>query len=91
MSCKIHVSMNRRQHSNSAPRRGGVIVFAALMMTIMVGMLAFAIDCGEIVLARTQLQNAADAGAMAGAAALPNGPTAAQTAAQTTAQANTVG
>lgn len=72
-------------------RRGNVIVLAALLMTLLVGLVAFAIDCGIIVLARTQLQSAADAGAMAGAAALSDGPTDAQTAAQSAAQANVVG
>lgn len=62
----------------------------ALLMTVLIGMAAFAIDCGMIVLARGQLQNAADAGALAGAAALSASPAAAQTAAQAAAQANKV-
>jgi Flp pilus assembly protein TadG len=71
-------------------RRGAVIVLAAIFMVVMLGMIAFAIDCGMIVLVRSQLQNAADAGAMAGADALGNGSSAAQAAAQTFAQSNTV-
>lgn len=82
---------SRRKCFRSEPRRGAVTVLAALMMTFLVGMVAFAIDCGVITLARTQLQNAADAAAMAGAAALSSGVSSTQTAAQAAAQANTVG
>lgn len=80
-----------RQFYRSRKPHGAIIVLAALMMTLLVGMLAFAIDCGVIALARNELQNAADAGALAGAAALSGGPDAAQTAAQAAAQANGVG
>src|SRR6476661_2659849 len=79
------------RNNRSCGRRGAVIVLAAVLMTILVGMVAFAIDCGVITLAHTQLQNAADAGALAGAATLSGGPCVAQTAAQTAAQANSVG
>src|SRR4051812_44525749 len=72
-------------------RRGTVVVLAAMMMAFLVGLVAFAIDCGVITLARTQLQNAADAGAMAGAADLASGPSYAITTAQGAAQANSVG
>lgn len=79
----------RRRSSRS--RRGAVIVLAAVLMTVIAGMAAFAIDCGMITLARAQLQNAADSAAIAGADALVNGPTLGQTAAQAIAHANTAG
>src|SRR5690606_36017397 len=41
----------------------------ALLIVFMMGVMAFAIDLGYIVLVRTQMQTAADAGALAGAAA----------------------
>ncbi len=50
-------------------RRGATIVLCALMIVFMIGVMAFAIDLGYIVLVRTQMQNAADSGALAGAAA----------------------
>ena len=48
-------------------RSGSVLVFAAVMMVVMFGMLAFAIDVGYLQLTRSQLQNAADATALAAA------------------------
>ena len=72
-------------------RRGVILPLTALFIVIIVGMVAFAIDSGTITLARTQLQAAADAAALAGADALSTSPAAATTAAQTIAQANYAG
>lgn len=80
-----------RQNDFGGDRRGAVIVLAAILMTVMAGMIAFAVDCGMIVLAREQLQCAADSAAIAAADSLTNGTTAATTAAQTFAQANIAG
>jgi Flp pilus assembly protein TadG len=46
-------------------RRGAVLVFAALLMVVIFAMAAMAIDVGYMMLMRTQLQVAADAGALA--------------------------
>lgn len=62
-----------------------------MLMSIMAGMVAFAIDCGMMALAREQLQVAADCAALAGADALVTGPAAAVITAQNFAQANTAG
>lgn len=62
-----------------------------MLMVVMGGMVAFAIDCGMIALAREQLQIAADSAALAGADALVAGPSAAITAAQSFGQANSAG
>ncbi len=51
-------------------RRAATLVLAALMITAMLGMVAFAVDVGYIMLVRTQLQVAADSAAMAAAAHL---------------------
>ena len=59
-------------------------------MIVILGIIAFALDGGIIVLARTQLQVAADSGALAAATCLTNGPTSARNAAQTYAQLNSV-
>ena len=63
------------------PRRGITAVSAIVMMTVLVGFVSFAIDLGRVQLAKTQLQQAADAAARAAAANLPNGITATQNAA----------
>jgi Flp pilus assembly protein TadG len=49
------------------PRRAAVIPFFALMLIPLLGMLAFSIDAGYMALVRSDLQNAADAAALAGA------------------------
>src|SRR5687767_15787864 len=51
---------------------------AAVMMIFLVAMIAFAIDSGYMLSVRTELQRAADAGAMAGAGGLINGKPAAR-------------
>lgn len=48
-------------------RRGAIIVLAAVMMVVILAFLAFTVDIGFIELTRTQLQMAADSGALAGA------------------------
>jgi hypothetical protein len=55
------------------PRRGNITVFAAVLSVVILGMVAFAVDCGFITLIRTDLQAAADAGALAGAGDMPLG------------------
>ena len=53
-------------------RRGAVVPLAALLMTLLVGMLAFSIDIGYICSVEAELQNAADSAALAGAQQLQN-------------------
>src|SRR5262249_38144313 len=48
-------------------RRGATLVLSAFLMIVMLAMIAFAIDCGYILLLRTQLQVAADSAALAAA------------------------
>lgn len=52
---------------NYTKRRGAVAPMAAVLMTVLVGMLAFAIDIGYIASVQAELQNAADSAALAGA------------------------
>lgn len=80
-----------KRHRGKLQRPGTILVLTALLMVSIAGIAAFAIDSGTITLARTQLQSAADAAALAGADALSNGTTATTTAAQTIAQANYAG
>jgi len=62
-----------RHHPNRGQkRRGALVPLAALLMIPILGMCAFSIDAGYIVLVQTDLQNAADAGALAGAEQLQN-------------------
>jgi Flp pilus assembly protein TadG len=54
----------------TARRGSAVMVLTALMATFLVGVAAFVVDLGYIAVARSELQNAADAAALAGAAQL---------------------
>lgn len=56
-----------RLRNGNRQRRGAIVVLAALVMAILVGMMAFAIDTGYMVAVRAELQNAADAAALAAA------------------------
>lgn len=54
-------------HDKKGRRRAAVTPLAALFMVVLVGMLAFSIDLGYVVAVRGELQNTADAAALAGA------------------------
>ena len=53
-------------------RRGSVLVLTLVLMVVLLGMLAFAIDVGYVVHVRTELQRTADGCALAAAARLPD-------------------
>ncbi len=61
--------MNGRIYSNN---RGAVLILVAVLLTVFIGISALAIDIGHLILVGNELQNAADAGALAGAAVLLN-------------------
>ena len=69
-------------------RKGAVAPFAAVLTILLVAMVAFVVDVGYLNVVRTELQVAADAGAMAGALALSDGPAGARLVAKTTAEGN---
>ncbi len=48
-------------------RRGNTLVLTAVMMIVLMGMLAFALDLGYLYVTRTQMQRSADAAALAAA------------------------
>ena len=52
---------------DSSSRRGAVLPLVVICMIALIGMVALAIDIGMVAIARSQCQNAADSGAMAGA------------------------
>lgn len=64
-----------------ARRRGSIVVLAAFFLVVLVAFLALSLDAGMMHLARTDLQHAADAAALAGAADLHAGQSAAAAAA----------
>ena len=50
--------------------RGATVIMVALSLVIIVGVATFAVDIGYLMIVRNQLQNAADAAALAGASSL---------------------
>src|SRR5262245_15143097 len=54
-------------------RRGAVIPLVCMLLVVLIGMLAFAIDIGRLTMTRAELQAAADAAALAGADPLRDG------------------
>ena len=59
--------------SRSARRRGAVAPLVALLLIFLLGMVAFAVDIGWIVLTESELKNAADSAALAGVKPLMDG------------------
>jgi Flp pilus assembly protein TadG len=58
-------------HTKSRKKqKGAVAITVALSMTLLLGIAAMAIDIGNLMVARNELQNAADAAALAGAGCL---------------------
>ncbi len=58
----------------SQSRRGVTMVLFAFLLVVILGMVAFAVDMGHIMLVRTQLQVAADSAAMAAAKEMSESP-----------------
>jgi Flp pilus assembly protein TadG len=72
---------------------GSLAVWAAVLLVVLAGVAALAIDIGRLAVLKSELQKAADAGALAGARALSTGPsypnwTSAQNLAAATAKEN---
>src|SRR5690606_25438527 len=84
----------RRDHRWSGQvarrRRGSLVALVPALVVMVVAMAVLAVDVGRICLARSELQGAADAAAMAAAARLHEGPDAALAAASEAALRNPV-
>jgi Flp pilus assembly protein TadG len=70
---KLTVQPRRIRRAGCSRRRGAVTVLVALLTVPFLGMVAFAVDIAWIVQSRSDLQNAADSAALAGAEQLMNG------------------
>lgn len=56
---------------NKTKQQGNVLILIALMLPVLLSFVALAIDIGRIYVVKNELQNAADAAALRGAAVLP--------------------
>jgi Flp pilus assembly protein TadG len=84
-------SSDNRPRCGKNHRRGKIVVLAAFLLMLMMGMVAFGVDVGYMALTRTEIQTSTDSAALAGAGELINGTDAAQQAALTFLAANKVG
>ena len=62
--------MRLHPRNRSAGERGSILIWVALFMVVMLAFVALGVDGAKLLATRTQLQNAADAGALAGASAV---------------------
>ncbi len=67
MTKRTSIRTRGGRSSHLTKRRGVVLVWVAVLMVVLVGVTGLAIDVGYTMLVRHQLQNAADAAALAGA------------------------
>ena len=81
----------RSMTGDSKPRRGAVLVLAAALIIVIFAFAAFSVDTSYMSLVSTELQNAADASALAGITQIASGQAAVVAEAQSTAAANEAG
>jgi Flp pilus assembly protein TadG len=67
-------SLQRREKSARRTEDGQALILFTLAMTVLLGFVAMTVDVGQYMYSRTQMQNAADSAALAGAAELPASP-----------------
>ena len=81
-------TFNKALDRNMRFRRGNVIVFVLLSMTILISFAAFAVDIGHLSVVKAEMQNAADAAALSSARGLAKSPGQARVAAMNMADMN---
>lgn len=72
----IRFSVGRFIKNRMRSRRGAILLLFALVLVGMLGLMALSLDLGYVCSVRTDLQAAVDAGALAGAGVLLDGPAA---------------
>lgn len=70
--------VSRSSRRLRAARKGNIVVLTAVLMVVMLGMVAFAVDVGYMYTLQTQLSRSVDAAALAGAGVLVDGQSAAE-------------
>lgn len=61
------IKQRQYQHKSASRQHGAVAIIVALCLTVLIGMLSLVLDLGHLYITKTELQNAADAAALAGA------------------------
>jgi Flp pilus assembly protein TadG len=70
------MARNRSNIKGRTNRPGATLVYVMMLMAVLLGFCSLAVDLSRVETAKTELQRAADAAAMAGAAALQSGASA---------------
>ena len=81
----------RKRCGRPRDRRGTILVLSAVLMIVMMGFIALSVDSGYMMNVQTEMDRAVDAGALAGAGALPAGYGAADSTARDIVSLNPVG
>lgn len=87
---RTQCSFKRRRPATRQNQKGVVAILVGMTIVVMVGMVGLAIDLGQLFVSKTELQNAADACALAGVNAMPAGLESSESAATTVAQRHKV-
>jgi Flp pilus assembly protein TadG len=66
-------AISSRQAGRMKDQRGATAILVGLLLVVFIGFAALAVDLGHLFVVRNELQNASDAGALAGARVLYNG------------------
>jgi Flp pilus assembly protein TadG len=83
--------MYRTSIQNRPQHRGAILLLTVFLIVVLLGMIAFAVDLGYLMMAKTQLQAAADSAALAAAGSMGQSQTIATSAAKSFAAQNLVG
>ncbi len=87
----VKIINNKTANASAQQRTGAILPLTVILLVVLVGMVAFAIDLGYLALARTEIQAAADSSALAASLALEkDNPSEVRLLAHTAAQANAV-
>ncbi|MGM7777605.1 pilus assembly protein TadG-related protein [Arthrobacter sp. KNU-44] len=88
---RLRIAHGARRPDPTSRERGASILMFALLVPVLFGSVALAIDFGHLLFERQHLSNALDAAALAGVTSLPNDPATAQSAALSYANSNDPG
>ena len=69
----MRANHDRLDGRRSGGQRGAILIWVALFLLVLIGLTSLGIDMAKVMATHTQLQNAADAAALAGASAIDPG------------------
>ena len=70
----LHSDCRTSRHKRREQRAGAAMILMLLLLVVVIGMVAFAVDAGLMVVLRAEVQNAVDSGALAAGLKLQDNP-----------------